>query len=153
MRTRFVVALAAMLAFAVAPARAGEVHVAVAANFVKPLRAIAEAFQQETGDTAVVSEGSTGKLYAQIANGAPFEVFLSADAERPRRLLAEGHAVAGTDFAYALGRLALWSRDAARVQGPEVEYVVGLPGDGVETEVFFSDLGHEYIRINAEYTT
>jgi molybdate transport system substrate-binding protein len=119
MRPRFVVALAAVLACAAAPARAGEVHVAVAANFVKPLRAIAEAFQQETGDRVVVSEGSTGKLYAQIANAAPFEVFLSADAERPRRLLAEGHAVAGTDFAYALGRLALWSRDAARVQGPE----------------------------------
>lgn len=118
MRGRFVFGLVAALVLGAAPARAGEVHVAVAANFVKPLRAIADAFQQETGDTVVVSEGSTGKLYAQIANGAPFEVFLSADAERPRRLLAEGRAVAGTDFAYALGRLALWSRDAARIEGP-----------------------------------
>lgn len=119
MTARLVVALAAAVAFAAVPARAGEVHVAVAANFVKPLRALAAAFQQETGDTVVVSEGSTGKLYAQIVNGAPFEVFLSADAERPRRLLAEGRAVAGTDFPYALGRLALWSRDDARVSGPD----------------------------------
>lgn len=100
-----------------AAARAGEVHVAVAANFVKTARELADAFQAEMGDEVVVSEGSTGKLYAQIVNGAPFEVFLSADAERPRKLVAEGHAVDGTRFTYALGQLVLWSPDPARVDG------------------------------------
>lgn len=111
-------AAALALLWLAAPAQAGEVHVAVAASFAEPLRAIAQAFETETGDAVVVSEGSTGKLYAQIVNGAPFEVFLAADAERPRRLLAAGNAVAGTGFAYALGRLALWSADPARVSGP-----------------------------------
>lgn len=100
-----------------AAAEAGEVHVAVATNFAKTARELAAAFQAELGDTVVVSEGSTGKLYAQIVNGAPFEVFLSADGERPRRLVAEGYAVDGTRFSYALGQLVLWSRDPARVKG------------------------------------
>jgi molybdate transport system substrate-binding protein len=93
--------------------------VAVATNFAATARALGEAFRAASGHEAVVSDGSTGKLYAQIAGGAPFEVFLAADAERPRRLEAEGHAVAGTRFAYALGRLVLWSPDPARVTGPE----------------------------------
>jgi len=95
---------------------AGAVHVAVASSFAPTARALAADFQAASGHTVVLSEGSTGRLYAQIANGAPFEAFLAADAERPRRLEAEGYAVAGTRFAYALGRLALWSRDPERVR-------------------------------------
>lgn len=119
-RRRLAVGSFVALALAGAPvARAGEVHVAVATNFAKTARALAGAFAAETGHRAVVSDGSTGKLYAQIVNGAPFEVFLAADAERPRRLEAEGRAVAGTRFPYALGRLVLWSPDAARITGAD----------------------------------
>ena len=98
-----------LLLLSCAGARADSVHVAVATNFAPTCRAIADAFTVATQHEAVISDGSTGKLFAQIENGAPFEVFLSADAERPRRLEADRQAVAGTRFAYALGRLALWS--------------------------------------------
>lgn len=108
------------LAIASVPAAsAGEVHVAVSTNFAKTARALAGAFSDETGHRVLASAGSTGKLYAQIVHGAPFEVFLSADAERPRRLEAEGRAVAGTRFVYALGRLVLWSPDPARITGAD----------------------------------
>lgn len=105
-------ALGALLLAALAlPARsaAGEVHAAVAASFAEPARELAAEFERRTGHRVLLSTGSTGKLYAQISHGAPFEVFLAADAERPRRLEAEGLAVAGSRFPYALGRLALWS--------------------------------------------
>lgn len=97
------------LLVAAAPAGAAEVKVAVAANFTAPLQKIAAAFERETGHRLVVSFGSTGRLYAQIRNGAPFEVFLSADDEAPARLEREGLAVAGSRFTYATGRLVLWS--------------------------------------------
>lgn len=90
-------------------ARAGEVQVAVAANFAAPMQAIATQFAKDTGHRAVLMGGSTGKLYAQIRNGAPFEVFLSADDATPARLVAEGSALRGSRFTYALGRLVLWS--------------------------------------------
>jgi molybdate transport system substrate-binding protein len=117
---RLALAVGCLLLALASGARAGEVHVAVATNFAKTAHAVAEAFAAGTGHRALVSDGSTGKLYAQIVNGAPFEVFLSADAERPRRLEAEGHAVPGSRFTYALGRLVLWSPDPARVTGEEV---------------------------------
>jgi len=109
-------ALALLVAIAAAPARGEEIHVAVATNFARTARELGEAFQAGTGTQVVVSQGSTGKLYAQIVNGAPFEVFLSADAERPRKLVEEGQAVEGTRFTYALGQLVLWSPDPARVK-------------------------------------
>jgi len=90
-------------------ATADVVHVAVATNFAPTCRALADAFTSASQHDVLLSEGSTGKLAAQIANGAPFEVFLAADAERPRQLENEHHAVAGTRFPYALGRLVLWS--------------------------------------------
>lgn len=90
--------------------RAGETRVAVAANFTAPAQEIAARFQARTRHRAVLSFGATGQFYAQIANGAPFDVLLSADAERPRRAEAEGLAVPGTRFTYARGRLALYSR-------------------------------------------
>lgn len=96
-------------------AHAAEVTVAVAANFAAPMQQIARAFAQDTGHQAVVSLGATGSFYAQIRNGAPFHVFLSADDETPQRLEREGLAVAGTRFTYALGQLVLWSPQAGRV--------------------------------------
>ena len=96
-------------------AYAAEVTVAVAANFAAPMQQIARAFAQDTGHQAVVSLGATGSFYAQIRNGAPFHVFLSADDETPQRLEREGLAVAGTRFTYALGQLVLWSPQGGRV--------------------------------------
>ena len=101
-------ALAALALFA-GEATAGEVSVAVAANFVEPAKAVAEAFHAATGDTAVISPGASGQLLTQVTHGAPFEVFLSADAERPQALIAGGYAVAQSRFTYAVGRLTLYS--------------------------------------------
>lgn len=93
-----------------ADARAEEVSVAVAANFAAPMQKIAAVFAQDTGHKAVLSVGSTGKLYAQIKNGAPFQVLLAADSATPERLEKEGAALPGTRFSYAVGRLVLWSK-------------------------------------------
>lgn len=103
--------LAGVLLVALAPAapRAETVQVAVAANFTAPMKAIAERFGLDTGHKAELSFGATGKFYAQIKGGAPFDVFLSADDETPARLEREGGTVAGSRFTYAVGRLVLWS--------------------------------------------
>jgi molybdate transport system substrate-binding protein len=90
-------------------ALADEVKVAVAANFTAPMQKIAVEFEKDTGHKALVSTGATGAFYAQIKNGAPFEVFLSADDETPAKLEAEGAGVKGSRFTYAIGRLVLWS--------------------------------------------
>lgn len=90
-------------------ARAAEVQVAVAANFSAPMQKIAAAFEKDTGHKAVLSIGATGKFHAQIRNGGPFEVLLSADDKTPVRLVEEGQAVAGTAYTYAIGQLVLWS--------------------------------------------
>lgn len=90
-------------------ARAAEVQVAVAANFSAPMQAIAEAFEKDSGHKAKLAFGSTGRFYAQIKNGAPFEVLLSADDETPAKLVQEGAAEATSRFTYAIGRLVLWS--------------------------------------------
>lgn len=94
---------------------AAEVSVAVAANFTAPMQKIAAAFEQKTGHKAVLSFGSTGKFYAQIKNGAPFQVLLAADAEIPAQLDKEGLTVSGSRFTYAIGRLVLWSKQAGLV--------------------------------------
>ncbi|MGB4065870.1 MAG: molybdate ABC transporter substrate-binding protein [Azonexus sp.] len=96
---------------AIATAHADEVQVAVAANFTGPMQVIAVLFERDTGHKANLAFGSTGKFYAQIANGAPFSVLLAADDETPAKLVKEGHAVAGTAFTYAIGKLVLWSAD------------------------------------------
>jgi molybdate transport system substrate-binding protein len=88
---------------------AAEVKVAVAANFAQTMKEISTVFEKDTGHKLAITQGSTGKLYAQISQGAPFEVFLSADDETPEKLINEGKAIAGTRFTYAIGRLALWS--------------------------------------------
>lgn len=113
MSSRFAFALiGALLATS---ALADEVPVAVAANFSAPLKAIGEAFEKDTGHHLVISSGATGQLYSQIKNGAPFEVFLSADDTTPAKLEAEGEAVKGSRFTYAIGTLALWSPKAGYV--------------------------------------
>lgn len=99
----------AALMLLTAAARADEVTVAVAANFAAPLARIAEGFSAATGHTLKISSGATGKFYAQIVAGAPFEVLIGADSQTPQRLIAEGHAVAGSAFTYAIGKLVLWS--------------------------------------------
>lgn len=97
--------------------QAAEVSVAVAANFTAPMNAIAVEFAKETGHQPRLSFGASGKFYAQIRNGAPFEVFLSADDETPARLEQDGATVPGSRFTYAIGALALWSLDPGRVDG------------------------------------
>lgn len=82
---------------------------AVASNFTKPMTEIAELFNKTTGHTAKLSFGSSGKIVSQLENGAPFEVFLAADEEKPLKLEQTGMAVAGGRFTYALGTLVLWS--------------------------------------------
>lgn len=98
-------------------ALADEVQVAVAANFTAPIQAIAPAFEQATGHKLVAAFGATGQFYAQIKHGAPFEVFLAADASTPARLESEGDAVPGSRFTYAIGGLALWSADVNSLDG------------------------------------
>ncbi|MFB1486688.1 MULTISPECIES: molybdate ABC transporter substrate-binding protein [unclassified Thiocapsa] len=98
-----------LLAAACAPALADDIQVAVAANFTAPMKEIAAAFEKETGHVVKAAYGSTGKFYAQIKNGAPFEALLSADDTTPTKLFDEGAAVSGTQFTYAIGSLVLWS--------------------------------------------
>ncbi|WP_375055358.1 molybdate ABC transporter substrate-binding protein [Zobellella sp. DQSA1] len=100
--------LLGVLAFSTSPS-ADEVRVAVATNFIDVMGQLAQGFEQQTGHKVVLSSGATGKLYAQISNGAPFDVFFSADEERPELLEREGKAVTGSRFTYALGKLVLWS--------------------------------------------
>jgi len=103
---RCLVALSALVAI---PALAAETHVAVAANFTEPAKEIAAGFEKATGHKAILAFGSSGAFYTQITQGAPFEVFLSADAERPAKAESEGLTVPGTRFTYAIGRLVLYS--------------------------------------------
>lgn len=100
--------LLALLAFS-APARADQVNVAVAANFTGALQRLGTEFERATGHRLVSSFGATGKLYAQIVNGAPFDALLAADDRTPRRLEQEGVGVPGTRFTYAVGQIVLWS--------------------------------------------
>jgi molybdate transport system substrate-binding protein len=112
--------LAGLLTLALsASAFADEVQVAVAANFTAPMKVIAADFEKATGHKAVLSFGSTGKFYAQIKNGAPFDVFLAADDETPARLEKEDGIVPGSRFTYATGKLVLWSpkRDFVDAKG------------------------------------
>jgi molybdate transport system substrate-binding protein len=100
-------------------AKAEEIQVAVAANFVSTLKDIATEFEKVSKHTVKINAGSSGKFYAQIKNGAPFEVFLSADDERPKLLEEEGLGVKGSRFTYAIGRIVLWSQDPSLVTGQD----------------------------------
>lgn len=105
-----------LCAFFAPAVMAAEAVVAVASNFAETARALAQSYEAESGHRIKISSGATGALYAQIRNGAPFDVFLAANDSEPTRLAAEGHA-AGTPYVYALGRLVLWSSDAQRIDG------------------------------------
>ncbi|MES2283363.1 MAG: molybdate ABC transporter substrate-binding protein [Pseudomonadota bacterium] len=105
---RFVSALL-LAALSCASALADEVQVAVAANFTAPMKRIAADFEKDTGHKATLAFGATGRFYAQITSGAPFEVFLAADDETPAKLEKQGSAVSGSRFTYATGKLVLWS--------------------------------------------
>ena len=111
---RPLLALTAALALSAA-AHAETVQIAVAANFTAPAKALAEVLAKTTGHEAKLSFGATGAFYTQIKNGAPFQVFLSADDETPAKLEQEGATAAGSRFTYAIGSLALWSADPQRV--------------------------------------
>jgi len=89
--------------------RADEVSVAVAANFTAPMQKIAAGFEKDTGHKAVLSFGSTGKFYAQIKNGAPFDVLVAADEQTPAKLEKEGLGIPPSRFTYAIGKVVLWS--------------------------------------------
>lgn len=107
-----IVSIVAVAYMAAHSAHADQVSVAVAANFMAPMKKIAEEFEKDTGHKVTMAFGATGKFYAQITNGAPFEVFLSADDETPARLENAAHAVKGSRFTYAIGKLVLWSAAA-----------------------------------------
>ncbi len=100
---------ASLLLFASISASAAEVDVAVAANFTAPMNVITADFERDTGHKARLAFGSSGRFYAQIRNGAPFQVFLSADDETPAKLAQEGFAEPASRFTYAIGSLVLWS--------------------------------------------
>ncbi|WP_372965178.1 molybdate ABC transporter substrate-binding protein [Marinobacter sp.] len=89
---------------------AGQTTLAIAANFTGTMAKLIPVFEQQTGHHVRASYGSTGKLYAQIRQGAPFDAFMAADHKRPHLLVQDGLAVPGTQLPYAEGRLALWSR-------------------------------------------
>lgn len=101
-------------------AAAEEAALAVAANFLEPAKTLKAAFEAATGHQVKLSGGSTGELYTQIRNGAPFDVFLAADQKRPQLAEEEGLAVEGSRFTYAVGRLVLWSADKNRIAGDGV---------------------------------
>lgn len=100
-------------------ALAAQVNVAVAANFTDAGKEIAAAFKAKTGDEAVLSFGSSGQLYTQITQAAPFEILLSADQDRPKKAVADGLGVPDSVFTYAIGKLVLWSKDPAVVKGED----------------------------------
>ena len=107
------------------PVQAAELRVAVASNFLLTLEKLADAFAYETGHRIKISSGSTGKLYTQIRAGAPYDLFLAADSERPSLLEAEGRILPGSRTTYALGQLAFWSR--VEGQSMSVEQIKSNP--------------------------
>lgn len=118
-RFRLLIASLAMVVLSASAALADQVNVAVAANFTEAAKEIAAAFKTETGHEAVLSFGSTGQLYTQITQGAPFEVFLAADTARPEKAVEEGFGVKGSAFTYAIGKIVLWSVNPDLVTGVE----------------------------------
>jgi molybdate transport system substrate-binding protein len=101
-------------------AHAAEVRVAVAANFLATLKAIAPLYEQQSGDKLIISAGSSGKLYAQIINGAPYDILLAANEAYPEKLEAAGQVVPGSRFVYATGQLVLWSATAQPIDKESV---------------------------------
>jgi molybdate transport system substrate-binding protein len=111
--------LAAAYLWSSGAAFAASTNVAVAANFTEAAKEIAAAFKTKTGDEAVLSFGASGQFYTQIKQDAPFEILLSADAARPKKLVDEGLGVADSRFTYAVGKLVLWSKIADLAKGEQ----------------------------------
>jgi molybdate transport system substrate-binding protein len=120
MRPSVLVVTLAVLGFLAAPAVAGQTNVAVAANFTEPAKEIAALFKEKTGDNAVLIFGASGSFLTQITHDAPFQVFLSADEDRPKAAIEGGYAVPKSRFTYAIGRLVLWSKVIDVTKGDEV---------------------------------
>lgn len=99
----------ALITLTSVPLKGDEIHVAVASNFAGAITTIAKRFEMNTGHKVILSFGSTGKHYAQIKNGAPFDAFFAADVRRPQLLEEDGIALPGSRFTYAVGKLVLWS--------------------------------------------
>jgi molybdate transport system substrate-binding protein len=117
-RRGIIAALVSLSAFSfAAPAVAADTQVAVAANFTEPAKEIAAAFAKASGHRAVLNFGSSGAFYTQLSHGAPYEVFLSADADRPKKAEQDGYGVPGTRFTYAIGQLVLYSAQPGLVDG------------------------------------
>ena len=110
-----------LMALPASLAKADEVVVAVATNFLVPAREIAAEFEEDTGHSVVLVAGATGKLATQILLGAPFDIFLAADQTRPELLVDRKAAVAGSRFTYAIGTLVLWARDALPLTGTALD--------------------------------
>lgn len=98
-------------------ASSAEITVAVASNFTHTIKILVDCFEDETGAEVRVVSGSSGKLYAQISHGAPFDIFLSADQTKPEVLVASEEVVADSQFTYAVGALALWSARTSLIDG------------------------------------
>jgi molybdate transport system substrate-binding protein len=112
-----------MVLLAAAPVTAAELRIAVAANFTATLERLAEFYGPENGVRFAISSGSSGKHFAQIRQGAPFDIFFSADDRRTADLVASGHAVADSRFVYAEGVLALWSPDPGLIPEDGVAFL------------------------------
>jgi molybdate transport system substrate-binding protein len=121
---RFLVCALVLIALLTSNVQAAQLRVAVASNFLFPVKNLAHMFEAQSGHSLRISAGSTGKLYAQIVNGAPFDVFLAANSREPRRLETAGMIVPGSRFTYALGCLALWGPQMAAA-GEGLEAVLG----------------------------
>jgi molybdate transport system substrate-binding protein len=113
------IALVGLLAIGLCgePSYAAQTNVAVAANFTDAAKEIAAAFKQKTGHEAILSFGASGAFYTQITQDAPFQIMLSADTERPKKLVDGGLGVADSRFTYAIGKLVLWSKSPDLVKG------------------------------------
>lgn len=109
---RYLLAFILTCFFYVSPVLADDVHIAAASNFSETLKQLSKQFKIQTGHKVVLVFGSTGKQYAQIVHGAPFDLFFAADSKRPRLLEERGIAVSGSRFTYAIGKLVLWSPQA-----------------------------------------
>ena len=114
-----------LLLMAAMPALATEIRIAVAANFTATLERLAEVYGAENGVQFAISSGSSGKHFAQIRQGAPFDLFFSADVQRTAYLVAGGHAVSDSRFAYAQGLLVLWSPDSERIPDDAIALLQG----------------------------
>ena len=105
----FTYGLGIILTFNMASIFADELHLAVAASFIKPIKQLKQYFENNSQHRIIISFGATGQLYAQVKHGATFDIFLAADMKHPKRLISEGMAVNSSLFTYAVGKLVLWS--------------------------------------------